>query len=282
MPVFRASPRDGDHELFRNIVRLVVLFSNPATGDQLTLRGTAFTLRLDSTTWLITNRHCIDIFFPGTQLSGLVLTEIKAIFPGPRGGPSESQFTCNLDTTLFRMCDSTDLAAFQLSDFQPVDGGAGYRSANLTETIISGDSLFDNIRVGSEVHFIGYPGKLWDTRNSLPILRTASISSIPSYNYGIADQSDEPRVLVSGLSLGGGSGSPVFFQTSDQYMLVGVMSGHYAGERGNWNSEFIMDNTSNQISIHTGLSYFIKAPTLRTIPTWPKYDRHCNRQNEQQ
>lgn len=276
IPPLFPPPKEGDHQLFRNIARLKVEFTNPATGDIFKTEATAFSQSVGLKSWVVTNRHCLDVHYGDRKGKGLVLTALWIIYPGPRDGNKFYQFSCDLDRVEFSFCDEGDLAGIP-SDALTTGPDGGYATFNLYDQIVVNDSFFDNVSVGSEVVFIGYPARLWDQNNHLPILRNSSISSIPSFNYSIEDQVDEPRVLVSGMSLGGNSGSPVFFQTKVSLVLVGVMSGHYFSDATHkWTSEIVdaEQNASHALRTHTGLSYFVKSHLLHKIASWPKKSRH--------
>lgn len=273
---FFTQPQYADRHLFSSVMRLSVSFADPVKGTVVRTSCTGFSIQIGNVNWIITNRHCLDVNI-NPRLKGLLLSELKVIYAAKDFViESKCEWICDLKNVRFKFCSTTDLAAFPFSSLS----GGGIWTQNFSSDFIADESLFATIRVGSNIEFIGYPAKLWDSHNFLPIMRSASISSIPSYDYGISGQEREPRVLVNGMSLGGGSGSPVLYETKGNgYKLIGIMSGHYFKNQ-QWDSEVEVDSEATQSDAHSGLSYLIKAPILKELMKWPEFDRYSNNLSE--
>ena len=121
------------------------------------------------------------------------------------------------------------------------------------------------------VFFIGFPNTWWDQERMLPIARLAHLASMGTFNNDGIKTDDVS--LVTGLSFGGSSGSPVISQPigsppegiphgwpppSEDYIpsrLVGVMSGHFP----------FSDHNGPGIPLHAGLSYFTRSTTILAL-----------------
>lgn len=269
MTGFFPSPKEGDLSLFRNIVRLELKYQNPVSGDVITSIGTGFCISDLKDSWLFTNKHCIDSRFGTMAAAGWLLIHFAAVFPPVEGSKEISRFICDVPKTKFFSCSTTDLACVSLSHFTP-EKTPGRATCNLYFESVMKICFFDNIHTGNSVAFIGYPGSLWDTLNNLPILRTGTISSIPATNYTGDGQAEEPRVLISSMSIGGNSGSPVFYQTQNGLKVIGIMAGHYRlDQSSHWKSDLDLDLTKNaNPRTHVGLSYFIRSHEMHNFKSW--------------
>jgi V8-like Glu-specific endopeptidase len=70
-----------------------------------------------------------------------------------------------------------------------------------------------------KVLFIGYPSAFYDKKNSLPVMRSGTIASIPGVDFN-----GEPSILLDAQVFPGSSGSPVFSLIDNKYKLLGIIS----------------------------------------------------------
>ena len=269
-PNFMPTASDGDKRLFSNVARLEIKISD--TRITRVLGGTAFYVT-DGTPnfWLFTNRHCLDMQYGDLQGKGFGIIELNVFFPAAQEHLSPCSFVCDFKSAVFKYCEVADLACFSFEILKSEAKQSAVKTFNMN--LVVEENFYNSVRAGSQVLFLGYPGKLWDQTNQLPILRTATISSIPSVNYASSGQGPEPRVLVNGMSLGGSSGSPVFIQTKEGLKVLGMMGGHYPNIdlKGSWESDVSAEVVSGTVGgSHSGLSYFIKSHLMHGYKTWPE------------
>jgi hypothetical protein len=102
------------------------------------------------------------------------------------------------------------------------------------------------LEVGLEVAFVGYPRGLFDGAHNLPLVRVGHIASVP-----VIDYDDSPEFVIDGHVHGGSSGSPVFTWIPDAaggdpaFRFLGVLA-----EGGGQQAQPI------------GLGFVIKAPAV--------------------
>lgn len=78
--------------------------------------------------------------------------------------------------------------------------------------------------LGSEVLFAGFPANFYDKRNNLPLLRRGILASMPNVDF-----QGEGSVVIEALVFEGSSGSPVFVDSGDRWVLLGVLSQTWEG-----------------------------------------------------
>jgi hypothetical protein len=140
---------------------------------------------------------------------------------------------------------------------------------------------FHHVTLLDSVFFVGYPRSSkdevpwWDTAWNLPIARDATIASVPELPFTNPKIRMADVLLVSGLSLQGSSGSPVFTRQEQDVVvtnefehhgggaerpertrvrdvepiLIGIMSGH------------LPDPEAGPLK-HSGLSYLTRSTTI--------------------
>lgn len=72
---------------------------------------------------------------------------------------------------------------------------------------------------GMKILFVGYPSIFYDKKNSLPVMRSGTVASIPSVDFN-----GEPSILLDAQVFPGSSGSPVFSIVKNIYQLIGIIS----------------------------------------------------------
>jgi hypothetical protein len=132
---------------------------------------------------------------------------------------------------------------------------------------------------------MGYPGNhngqpWWDEELVLPIIREASISSYPGKSFFNKLLKGSHNILVSGLSFGGSSGSPIFnigtqiavgaglvMQGGIEAKLIGVMAGHLP---------FVYNDHLPIMIKHSGLSYFVDSTAIIDLLNNKNSERFLN------
>lgn len=84
---------------------------------------------------------------------------------------------------------------------------------------------------GQQVFVVGYPDMIRDELHNLPIVRTATLASLPALDYN-----GKPEFVIDGQVWAGSSGSPVFVQNTGAdgaFSLIGIVHSqiHRKGNR---------------------------------------------------
>lgn len=239
----------------------------------------------------VTNRHNVDVSLHPAPPHGFVLDRIEIEFKTSSGRQEETAFYVVKNPNAMVMHPSADVALLSKPDFDlPPDWRTRFHFRTLTVDAWLANQLFfaQTIGCGAELVFVGYPQIFCDQRRALPIARHAIIASEPSEGFVHNSISMSHAVLVSGLSFGGGSGSPVFCvsrglkintdngsaKTSDYCptQLVGIMTGHF--QESNYNPRLAKEGAlttdlsvgvGSELEKHSGLSYFTKSTAILEI-----------------
>ena len=78
---------------------------------------------------------------------------------------------------------------------------------------------YEQVAMGSDVVFAGYPRGFYDVANNLPLLRRGVIASVPDVDFN-----GKGEIVIDAQIFPGSSGSPVFVSQGNQYLLLGVLS----------------------------------------------------------
>ena len=78
---------------------------------------------------------------------------------------------------------------------------------------------YEQVVMGSDVVFVGYPRGFYDVANNLPLLRRGVIASVPDVDFN-----GKGQIVIDAQVFRGSSGSPVFVGQGDRYLLLGVLS----------------------------------------------------------
>ncbi len=81
------------------------------------------------------------------------------------------------------------------------------------------DLKLEDLTVGSDVMFVGYPDNRFDSIHNVPILRKGCISSSPRLDF-----LGKPQFIIDAQVFGGSSGSPVFAEVRGEHRIVGVVT----------------------------------------------------------
>lgn len=222
--------------------------------------------------FFITNRHLTDYSFAkdewekiGAKKIEKLDIELRKRDRKSRAFTDETKFFDIITgfDNIFYPQDDSDIAVlhFNMSnpmmDFFRTVGFCPY-CMNLFPFVADENYFSRDLLINDHIAFLGYPKNLYDPTTNYPISRIGSISSIPFMPFGNKFIPKGDVVLVSGLSFGGSSGSPVFslpvntkgigFGRVLEAKLVGIMAGHL--------------EEKNQ---HKGLSYFYKSTKIFEI-----------------
>lgn len=110
--------------------------------------------------------------------------------------------------------EQIDLACVDMSEAAHTDAFIKHIS---DEFLIDID--YNKVALGSQVLFVGYPYSRYDTVNNLPLARSGSLASLPSIDF-----EGNGEIVIDAQVFPGSSGSPVFIDWDDKYVLIGVIS----------------------------------------------------------
>lgn len=229
----------------------------------------------------VTNKHNVDCNVKFKSKEIFDLTDIQIELRKKEGNRffSETEFfSVNLQETSLITEENIDLAVFVNPIFKEHKSNYEYKLLGISEWSANHDFFANRSRIASDVSFVGYPTNFYDSTWKLPIARHAIIASVAEIGFSHNEINLNDIVLVSGLSFGGGSGSPVFssqrglkinldrgFAESDDYCpqkLLGVMTGHLQFPK---ETEKFMTKKEEEFTRHSGLSYFTKFTALDNI-----------------
>jgi hypothetical protein len=233
--------------------------------------GTGFFIRHNDIIYFITNRHNVVHINPKKPRAKYTLDGIK-IWLRTDGSysidSSTQEYEIDLKTTKIIKHETADLALFCHIGLK---GNANLARTNPIVSDCLADLDFFNTKLQpiARCVFIGYPliseYPIWDEERDLPIARGAELSSLPCYDFMHKGVSSSHARLVSGLSFGGSSGSPILnlgteisagegvvLHNAVEPKLIGIMAGHW------WDDNSLPDF----IRKHTGLSYFVSSMAI--------------------
>jgi hypothetical protein len=269
------------------VTRLEVTFKDDL-GNHCTILATGFWLRVSAQEYLfVTNRHNLDPSLKNPNNKKKV-SKIKIQI---RQKKITDEYTNNtiffeiklneIDGRLHRKADVAVLIFKRIpngviySDIQ--DGNYSFESLPIEE-LADLEYLKDCCEIFDMVGFIGFPQKWYDTIRNAPVGRTAWLASNPSMPFFNEYVKTVDITLVTGLSFGGSSGSPVFslpkglkinsgqgIKFASSYApprLMGIMSGHFVESQ----------NKGKEYPPHSGLSYFTRSLAIRELLEKPSYD----------
>lgn len=220
--------------------------------------------------FFVTNRHLVDFDFDKENWKRQGLTSISNVDIELRkysgNTPlSETAFfdIVSIQNKIYYPKDGSDLAviAISISLAKLKEAGAkGFKPFCLAmDSYLAGKEYFDtDLKAIDGVTFIGFPSGDYDHANNLPIARNANIASDPKKIFK-NDWIEGDLILLSGLSFGGSSGSPVYSLPVGNPAigvgrvlspkLIGIVSGH------------LVDRDRR----HKGLSYLVKSTKIMDV-----------------
>lgn len=206
--------------------------------------------------YFVTNRHNVDPamherFSPATRLDSVTIAmrAYSQAEQSPCGDTHAFEIPIQ-ELTIYFPSSRADVAILKPSSLvRPMD--PGMIMPGLPEAFMT---YGRKPEILDKLFFLGFPGKNRSkAAYDLPIARSCTIASFPEIDYSEEDVSikTSDTCLVEGLSFAGSSGSPVFREEDGRIELLGIMSGHMAGDQ--WGAG------------HPGLSYLTKSTAIQQI-----------------
>jgi hypothetical protein len=224
-------------------------------GNSVTGNGTGFWLTTKQGAYFVTNRHNVDPTMHGDKNSyGLAsLTIWLRAFSLIHSLPCKDVCPLALSAkefTIYWPIDKSDVVLLKPEKlFAPNDSNYQLLSLPVESTVYSRKP-----EILDQLYFLGFPANLRATATyDLPIARSCTIASFPEIDYSDEDKTigSSQTCLVEGLSFGGSSGSVAIRKNDERLEVMGIMSGHFKGEK--WGES------------HSGLSYLTKATSIQEI-----------------
>jgi hypothetical protein len=253
-------------------------------GNVKTITGTGFWLAFDSERPIfITNRHNLDPKMKLGSQTRFGIHKLEIMLRKVDRGVWQKEtdfFEIHNPIQSIHLSPNADCAAianfsweYRKSDFM-----AGIVTMKSEE--IADQNFFETkLKMMDHISFVGFPGPLnapwWDTGRNLPIARSASISSLPQFSYANSSVKTQDVTLVTGMSFGGSSGSPVFSLQKGYPLAGGGDNEHFAPPKliGIMSGHFEEESQTPPIFRHSGLSYYTRSTSiialLSTICMWP-------------
>lgn len=245
-----------DEQLLENVLfGKFHFFDDLGSPQNRSFQGTLFTVAHGNEKYLVTNRHNVDFTLIDENKVNARLMKVEVTYRWRFDGQSHETSVVEIpEGTPIYVDDNkfNDVAVIDISDVK-LEGVKLSRANINIISFLEKDNFDKHAQYVDQLNFIGFPCNFWDQENHLPITREAMISSIPNLNYSGGKLPLADRILVSGLSFSGSSGSLV---TNKRGAYMGVMAGHYE-----------LDNVEglSQFQKHAGLSFFIKGYVIRNI-----------------
>lgn len=208
---------DKEKNLLFSIVRIEIA-NRQAAGASI---GTGFIVSIpvpnvtgSSFLFLVSNKH---VFVDPTHDISLVFTKRcqDAVEPdlGTVTTISQSGFmggyVCHPDP-------SVDLACINISRLGEPSLGLYFRHYSSDHFL---EEASQDLSVGQDVFFIGYPENRFDVVHNLPLLRKGCIASAPYVDFN-----GQKQMLIDAHVFQGSSGSPVFAASNGEFKIAGVIS----------------------------------------------------------
>ena len=254
------------------VTRIRTTFTDDIGNTPRTGTGTAFWLKTSEGVFLLlTSRHLLDPLLLSKDPEGWKLTSVEVEL---RWVEDEDSDNPTKGRTKFlkvsepgkRIFMSRNDCAFLADPFdERPEMWAHQGMSHFHEADLASDEWLDEaLLMLDPVFFIGFPNTWWDQQRILPIARMAHLASMENFhNDGIKT---DDVCLVTGLSFGGSSGSPVVSYPKEEDLgsfgkmtipprLLGIMSGHFP----------FKDHDAPGFPLHAGLSYFTRSNSIITL-----------------
>lgn len=268
-------------DVLKSITRIRTTFIEPKLGNSISGTGTGFWIQTLDSPVFVTNRHNIDISLKGPKWCEYTLQNIELeLRPRVESKNNTPEFVNVSNLECLQQHADADVSVL----VNPSIDWSKYNKYTLALEWLAEDSFIKQyVGVGADLAFLGYPQNFFDMQRILPIARHAIIASAPWDMFSHNAISTSDAILASGLSFGGGSGSPVFVssrgiqintnngvaQSADYcpQKIVGVMTGHL--ETINSSENYLKDSLTDlachpgsELENHSGLSYFTRSTSI--------------------
>ena len=128
------------------------------------------------------------------------------------------------------------VSASHLRGYKSIDGYRSmkvrYFARNVSVSLIAEEDFLHSLSSVEDILMVGYPNRLWDSKNNLPIYRSGITATHPAVDYN-----GKKEFLIDAAIFPGSSGSPVFLfydekipragHAQDKIKLLGVLSAVY-------------------------------------------------------
>lgn len=264
------------HPLLEHCVtRLKVSFRDDI-GNEKDIYATGFWIRIsEQEQILVTNRHNLDPGLKDVKFKNYKVSRIQVQERERKNGiyTANTKFVdIELQGINGRLHSNADVAILIFSQISSLPKVEGYAFEALKiEDLADITYLETCCEIFDMIGFIGFPQDWYDTDRNAPSGRTAWLASNPCISFSNKKVATKNTTLVTGLSFGGGSGSPVFsfpkgIKITSSYApprLMGIMSGHF------WDD---LQSNATGFPSHSGFSYFTRSLAIRELLDEPFFD----------
>jgi Trypsin-like peptidase domain len=218
--------------------------------------------------YIITARHVID----GIRKKGLdtvlVRTNMK---PGIL--PPMIWVDTNVSDWVSHNDNSVDVAVFKVKTWN-------HNFDHIVFPLASCDlSTFhesEKIAIGEEVFIIGLFSGHHGKKKNIPIVRIGNIAAVPEEPV-VTDFAEMSAYLIEGRSIGGISGSPVFFDTrgfrrgkyyagGQKFHLLGLIHGHFDIDAANIDA--VIDDGQEKANVNMGIAIVVPSDKIIEVVSY--------------
>lgn len=277
------SPQLLDAITEQAVTRLEVVFLDELGNKKDPIFGTAFWIESErGEKVLVTNKHLFSPEMASDRYKGCKVAELRVQLREKNAnifGKRVEFFEIDLEKIKGFVHTEADVALivnplFKRGHVTDNKSSFGYSVIKYTD-VADEDFICNETSMLDTVAFIGYPKSWYDDVWKLPIARKAEMASGPKKSFEKEKKLTSDITLVTGLSFGGSSGSPVIIlpkgiqaisvKTSSaeggtenftyiSAKVVGIMSGHM-----DW---VVVKTKEDLLTPHSGLSYFTRSSTI--------------------
>jgi hypothetical protein len=274
--------------LISNCITLLQIELSDKLNPAKKIYGTAFWVKSrDGKVVLVTNKHNLDPSLKNKELANhrILKIEVQLREKNEKGYVSEREFfEIDLSQLNGKAHPASDVAIL----IQP--GFKTKRKAELElyqdyfpyDELANQAFFIEKMAMLDPVAFIGFPQTWYDTARKSPIARVAYLANNPMEPFSNPEIRTEDVLLVSGLSFGGSSGSPVILlpkgldlrggrgiTVESSYIpgkLIGIMSGHcrdiLLDPRIPSEDDRFSSAPKTLLAPYSGLSYFTRSTSI--------------------
>ena len=216
--------------------------------------ASAFVLTVGKVSWLVTNRHVLDLDYRKKIAKYKDFTLTKLHITGRRADDSTYIFRIHPDAQLYFHSDpENDVVLVELRVY--LDGPDTCHWHFVLDHLADAET-YKTIQPFDLVCYTGFPDQ-YDKLGNRPILRSGHIASDPAFDYSWDKEAHGQCVAYEGFSFPGSSGGPIFaparwltdIPVSQNGYLIGVNALHI----------------NDGIAGHSGISCFYKSTVILEI-----------------
>jgi hypothetical protein len=232
-----------------------------ASGNTMTISGTAFYVRREKELFLVTNRHNLDAPMKNIKYAGFKPTgfNLSGYFDGEHLVATLAEQEISIG---FTENDQEDVAAIHIT-------GAPFlvnKPKNMIATFIEHEALatsdeLSKLDICDMVALPGYPD-FFDRNGDRPIVRMGTVASDPISDYQDLGMKPARRIAYEAFSSAGSSGSPVFALAKGWKAGVGLSGGYFREMRLIGVNAGHLRGRDDMNSSHAGISYCFKSTCI--------------------